>query len=347
MKTYVEKEQLERWCAQMFINAGIPEQDAKQTAYTMIRTDCRGIRTHGATRMASYLEKIKSGEINAQPKIKLEQLTDSSFNLKADGALGQVAMSQALDRGLELIKNNAVVVGHIYECGHLGALAAYALEAAEANVFCLLMQRTPPLLALKGFDNPAVGNNPLAYGCPIKGQAPLVFDMACSVAARGHVLLKSRQQQAIPADWALNKHGEPTTDADEALQGALLPSAGHKGLGLAMLVECLVGGLTATPESISGLKEHTSVPLAGAQGRQNAFLLLINPQYSSGVMFGEYMSTWAKTYHKLAGAEGRLPGSRGAELEQQIKSSGKIDIEPALYQELKALGQQVGLAFPS
>lgn len=346
MKAYVEKKQLERWCAQLLINAGIPEKDAQQTAYTMIRTDSRGIRTHGITRIASYLEKIKSGEVNAQPQIKLEQLTASSFNVKADGALGQVAMRHALDHGLELIKTNAVVLGQIYECGHLGALAAYALEAAEANVFCLLMQRTPPLLALKGFDNPAVGNNPLAYGCPIQGQAPLVFDMACSVAARGHVLLKSRQQESIPEGWALNEQGEPTTDADEALQGALLPSAGHKGLGLAMLVECLVGGLTATPESITALNHNVSVPLAGAQGRQNAFMLLINPQYSSGAMFGEYMSTWAKSYHELAGAKGRLPGSRGAELEQQVKSSGLIDIEPALYKELQALGQKMNLVFP-
>lgn len=338
--------ELETWCAAILESAGVGVLHAKQTASTLLRTDARGIKTHGITRLASYLEKIKRQEVNAQPQVVLDDSNPVNTIVQADGALGQVAMQYALSAGLKQLKNKSMVMVQVRECGHLGALGLYAREAAEAGAFCLLMQRTPPLIALEGFDAPAVGNNPLAYAFPVAGQAPVVFDMACSVAARGHILLKARQDEPIPEGWALDAAGEPTTNAHEALLGALLPSAGHKGLGLAMLVECLAGGLTATESSTQALSEFTSVPVKGAQGRQNAFMLLLNPDALSLGHFSDYMKTWAQTFQRLGGDNARLPGSRGDELERCIQQTGSLELDSALYAELTEIGLKAKIPVP-
>jgi LDH2 family malate/lactate/ureidoglycolate dehydrogenase len=342
----INKTMLEFWCAGILERAGVPANDAAQAARIMLRTDSRGIRTHGITRLLSYVDKLQAGEVTAQPGISVHEGSAGVVTIDADGALGQVAMMHALQAGLRQLEQQPMVMVLLKECGHLGALGIYALMAAEQGAVCLLAQRTPPLMALEGFDGPAIGNNPIAFSSPIADQDPMVFDMACSVAARGHILLKSRQKADIPTGWALDKAGQPTVNAQAALEGALLPSAGYKGLGIAMLVECLAAGLTATPASIAGLSSKTAVATSGAVGRQSAFMLLVKPGAVAGHYFGEYMAEWAREYGERGGDQARLPGSRGADLERSIEQTGVISLDEMLYSELQQLGEKMDLALP-
>jgi LDH2 family malate/lactate/ureidoglycolate dehydrogenase len=91
-----------------------------------------------------------------------------------------------------LAANAASVFIAVRACGHLAALGIHALRAAEAGALCIIGQRTPPLLALPGFQRAAIGHNPIAFGCPVPDGDPIIFDVACSVAARGHILLAAR-----------------------------------------------------------------------------------------------------------------------------------------------------------
>jgi LDH2 family malate/lactate/ureidoglycolate dehydrogenase len=97
--------------------------------------------------------------------------------------MGHVAGPRAVSLALDALDTSASVVVAIQSCGHLGALGIHALRAAEAGAFCMIGQRTPPLLAMPGFARAAIGHNPIAFGCPMTGSAPIVFDIACSVAA--------------------------------------------------------------------------------------------------------------------------------------------------------------------
>ncbi|WP_341666492.1 Ldh family oxidoreductase [Alcaligenes sp. SDU_A2] len=343
---FINYASLRDWCAAMLQTAGVAPEAAAVAASYMLRTDARGIRTHGITRLASYLDKLASGEVNAGPDVRVHQDT-AGLTVQADGALGQYAMHSALEHGLARLREQAMVAVRIQACGHLGALGIYALEAAEQGAFCLLAQRTPPLMGMPGFNAPVIGNNPFAYASPVAGGAPLVFDMACSVAARGHILLKARQQEPIPSGWALDEQGEPTTNADEALRGSLLPSAMHKGMGLAMLVECLAGAMAASPDSLAALEQPASIPTAGAMGRQSALMLLINPQTLSQGLFGDYMASWSRHYRSRGGDSARLPGERGAQLEAQVQTSGLLPLHPSLCAELMGLGQARDLPLPA
>ena len=331
--------QLSDWTARTFAASGVPDDAARAIAQIMVRTDLRGYRTHGMTRVASYVERYAAGDFNPRPEIRVE-VRDGVIIVDSDGALGHAVAPILQEAALAELKKRPQVFVAVRECGHLGALGIHALAAAEAGAFCILGQRTPPLLAMEGFTEPGVGHNPIAFGCPLRGREPIVFDIACSVAARGHILLAAREGKPIPAGWAVDRQGVPTTDSNEAVHGMLMPMGGHKGIGIAMMVECLAGAFTATAESLSNFVAR--IPAGGAVGRQSAFFWYVDPGGLSGRdIFDAYMSKWTSTYEH---AGGRLPGTRGAQLERQGRAQG-LALTPAIERELRALGLETGVPF--
>jgi LDH2 family malate/lactate/ureidoglycolate dehydrogenase len=150
--------------------------------------------------------------------------------------------------------------------------------------------------------------------------------------ARGNVLLAAREKRPIPGDWAIGRDGRPTTDAAEALLGAMLPVGGHKGLGLAMLVQVLAGSLTgAAPRTLAG---------QGAAASVGAFGLVVDPDLLVGrAAFDAHMRSWIGEYLEAVGEHGRLPG-RGETL-------ARIPLPRAIRDELVALGDRVGVPFDS
>jgi LDH2 family malate/lactate/ureidoglycolate dehydrogenase len=335
---------LERWTAQIFQACGVPAEHAIEAAAVLVRSEVRDYKTHGMTRVASYVERLQAGDFNARPKMQHRNFPGGVV-LNADGAMGQVAGPHAVRLGMEALATNAAsVLVAVHACGHLGALGIHALRAAEAGAFCMLGQRTPPLIALPGFRHAAIGHNPIAFGCPVSGGDPIVFDVACSVAARGHILLAAREGRSIPEGWALDEAGSPTTEAHAALQGSLLPMGGHKGIGVAMLVECLAGAITATAASLA--PDKNVIREGGAVGRQGAFLWMLRPRaFADDDLFGKYMSQWIGVYLAAGGEQARLPGSRGSALERDAAARG-ITLSATTEQELTRLGSRLGVAFP-
>ena len=337
-KRYAANE-LTRWTALTFCASGLAMDAAQQIAETLVRTDLRGYRTHGLTRVASYLERFATGDFNSKPDIRID-VRDGVIVVDSDGALGHVVAPLLQEKAIAELKKRPQVFVAVRECGHLGALGIHALTAAEAGAFCILGQRTPPLLAMEGFRAPGLGHNPIAFGCPMEGREPIVFDIACSVAARGHILLAARDGKPIPAGWAVDRHGVPTTDAQAAVHGMLMPMGGHKGVGIAMMVECLAGAFTATAESLSTFV--TRVPAGGAVGRQSAFFWFMDPGGLSGRdIFDAYTAKWTSVYED---AGGRLPGSRGIELERQGRKDG-LTLAPEIERELQDVGRRTGVPF--
>jgi LDH2 family malate/lactate/ureidoglycolate dehydrogenase len=329
------------WTAEILRARGLPDEDAQLAAALIVRSDARGYATHGLTRLPSYVERLATGDFNPRPAMGHRSFA-GGIVFDADGAMGHVAVPRAIDAALDALRESASVLVVVRECGHLGALGVHALRAAEAGVFCLVGQKVPPILAMPGFRGAAIGHNPLAFACPVPGRDPLVFDMACSVAARGHILDAAREGHAIPEGWAVDRDGEPTTDAAEALAGALLPAGGHKGIGLAMMVQCLAGALAAQAETAAA---STAVPMAGAAGRQSAFAWLVDPgRFAAHDTFAAHMNGWIEHYLERGAGHARLPGARGAALEAHCRAEG-LAASGSLFDSLAQLGQAQGIPF--
>lgn len=335
---------LTRWTGDVLASCGLPPQDAQVAAELLVRSDLRGYATHGLTRLPSYVQRLRAGDFNARPQLQHRSFA-GGIVLDADGGMGHVVGPHAVRLAREALATSASVLVAIRSCGHLGALGMHALLAAEQGFFCLVGQRTPPLLAMEGFQGAAIGHNPIAFGCPVPSAPPVVFDIACSVAARGHILLAARDGRAIPEGWALDAEGRPTTDAKQALAGALLPMGGHKGIGIAMMVECLAGVLAATAASLS--PEANQVPTSGAMGSQGAFLWMVDPRrFVDDALFGAAMTQWIQRYEASGGSAARLPGRRGARMEAQAREDG-MTLPPALLHELRTLGERCALPLPT
>lgn len=332
-------EALEQWVARVFGACGVPGADASAIARLMIRSDARGYDTHGLTRVASYVQRFNERDFNPRPAIRIEE-RPGVLVVDADGALGHAASPAIIRAGRDALERAPQVFVAVRALGHLGALGIHALAAAEAGLFCVLGQRTPPTLGLEGFNRPGIGHNPIAFGCPRAKADPIVFDIACSVAARGHILLAAREGRPIPAGWAVDRDGKPTTDSRAAADGMLLPMGGHKGIGVAMLVEILAGAFAATADSVAQLSEH--LPAAGAVGRQSAFFWFMRPGMLGGpAAFDAHMARWIE-YYEASG--GRMPGTRGAALEAEARARG-IVVPADIERELATVGAKLGLPF--
>src|SRR5207249_156967 len=126
---------------------------------------------------------------------------------------------------------------------HFGATAYYALLAAREGLIGIALTNSPPAMAPWGGRDPLFGTNPIAIAAPTDGD-PLVIDMATSLVAKGRIVLAQQAGQTeIPAGWALDSEGRPTRDAAEALKGTVTPLGGHKGSGLALMIDLLCGAL--------------------------------------------------------------------------------------------------------
>jgi LDH2 family malate/lactate/ureidoglycolate dehydrogenase len=320
---------METWVCAILKHHHVETAAARDTARLLVRTSLRAIDTHGIARLPQYVERLKSGLINVQARPRVKDVHGA---LVCDGAggLGQHVASVAMTGALQRAQTQALVGCTLRHCGHLAALGVIALEAAERGMVAILMQRTIPLLALPGYHGRAIGNNPLAFSMPVPDGPPVVFDMAMSEVAFGRIMEAHREgRSTIPQDWALDSEGQPTIDVEQALRGAMLPTGGHKGIGLAMLVECLAGSLSSSGGVDPG-----------------GFLLVVNPALLVGQQaFDQSVQEWLSTYRESAGVSGRYPGERQALSEVERQRDG-IPIGSGLLQQLWQIANDAAIDLP-
>lgn len=341
MMAHYSPEELRRWTSTVFQALNVGRAAADETARLLVRSNLRGIDTHGVNRVSGYVEKLRSGELNAQPSADLS-FRDGVLRLDGDGGLGQSIGRMAVDEAVRRAAEMPVVTCFIRRSGHLAAIGLFALEAAERGMVAVICQETPPLMALEGASRSSIGNNPIAFACPVAGRAPLVFDMATSVVARGNLIQAiSDGATMIPDGWAIGPDGKPTNDPHRALKGAMLPVAGHKGIGLAMMVQVLAGSLTASTTADSAVTHGAT----SSAGNVSAFLMVINPDLVVGkVAFDAHMERWVSAYLSAGGTAGRYPGQRASETEAGRAVSG-IPISTSTLSDLRKAGASAGVPF--
>lgn len=327
-----QPQSLRHWSEQVLAACGVASADATVAADVLIRANLRGVDTHGISRLPAYVAMLKSKEMNVRPSIQVEDRAGTMV-LDADRALGQIAGMRALELAIGAAATRAVVSMSIRRTGHLGALGVLVVQAAERGMIAVLMQNGPPIMGLPGATTPAIGNNPLAFAMPAADGPPLVFDMAASEAAFGKIIDAARNNLAIPPGWAIDETGAETTDATAAMRGMLLPTGTFKGVGIAMLVECLAGSLSGV--LIDRLEPgRTLPPMFGG------FLVVVNPSLLIGHdAFSAHRDAWLTRY-KSSGKDIRYPGERAAQLEAERIRNG-IPLPATVVQQLSQLGESV------
>ncbi|HYF07249.1 MAG TPA: Ldh family oxidoreductase, partial [Acetobacteraceae bacterium] len=167
---------------------------------------------------------------------------------------------------------------------------------------------------------------------PRAASAPLVIDLALSEVARGRIMVAARNNETIPLGWALDAQGNPTTDAQAALDGAMLAMGGTKGALLAMVVELLCVALTG---AAFGFEADSFFRDEGNQPRLGQALLVIDPGALAGA--GVFTARIEALVAAMLADEGvRLPGARRQALARKAAEAG-LDVPDALLARIRAL----------
>ncbi len=238
------KEQLQSVTAKLASAVGVPSKDATIFAEALVDAEMQGTSTHGISRLNVYLQRIQKGLIAPDAELKIDRRMGSILALDACNGLGQVQARKALDLLFPLARTNGIAAATMRNSQHFGALSYYCNLAAEQGFILLAMTNCEPAMSPEGGCQAFFGTNPIAASFPTGKGFTVKIDLSTSTIARGNIIAAQKENSPIPLGWALNRAGEPTTDAQEALLGTVLTMAGHKGYALALMVEMFSGILS-------------------------------------------------------------------------------------------------------
>lgn len=237
----VDAEELRASTARILHTAGLTARDADTVAAILVDADLRGVHTHGVVRVPVYVDRIQRGVINVAPSVDITARQGAFLALDGDNGMGFCIAQTAMQKAIDLADEWGLGAVVVRRSNHFGEAAYYVEMATQRHMIGIAMSNGAAIMAPTGSHEPYLGANPFAVGLPVGGAEPVILDMATSVVAQGRIMLAAQRGEEIPLGWALDAEGRPTTDPSAALRGVLLPFGGHKGSGIALMIEGLTG----------------------------------------------------------------------------------------------------------
>ncbi|WP_460452214.1 Ldh family oxidoreductase [Alsobacter sp. SYSU BS001988] len=232
---------LKTYCTSVLEKVGVPPDEAYEIIDNLVEADLRGVESHGVVRMPIYVQRLAAQATNPRPSIKIVHETPSTAVVDGDNGMGQLVSIRAMQIAIDKAKANGVCsFVSVRNSNHFGAAAEYAKMACAHDMigFAFTIGGINHMVPWGGAEA-MLGNNPFAVALPAGNGLPVVLDMACSVAARGKIIVAAKEGVPIPADWAVGPDGQATTDAVHALKGFVQPVGGPKGYALTLVIGML------------------------------------------------------------------------------------------------------------
>lgn len=343
--TIVAEADLVDFCRRCFIAVGMKADEALAVAANLVEADLRGVESHGVVRLPIYVERLAAGANNPRPEVRVVRETRTTAVVDGDNGMGQwVGM-----RAMEIAVAKAAREGEpswvtVRNSNHFGAAALYAEMAVKAGMIGLAftiggINHMVPW----GGAEAMLGNNPFAMAFPAGRERPVVLDMACSVAARGKIIVAAKEGRPIPADWAIGPDGQPTTDARVALEGFVAPVGGPKGYALTLaigLMSTMLSG-AAFGSEVTHMYEDMTRP----QNLGHAFAALPVACFEDPETYARRMEKAVADMRGVKRAPGvervYLPGEREALLMDARRRDG-VPVGRGVLAELVATGRRLG-----
>ncbi|MCL4067181.1 Ldh family oxidoreductase [Pseudomonas sp. GX19020] len=293
---------------QVFVHAGMNPAQAGAMARVLTAGERDHCKSHGIYRIEGTLRTVKAGKVNPQavPVLAPDDGT-ALVRVDAQGGFANAAFELALPELAARAKKLGMAAMVINDCTHLAALWPEVEAVTAHGLAAMVMCPSYATVAPTGGTDPLLGTNPFAFGWPRPAGAPYIFDFATSVAARGEVELHRRAGKALPEGWALDRDGNPTTDPEAALAGAMLPFGGHKGSAISTMIELLAGimiGDLTSPEVLDYLGSTTLAP------RHGELILAFSPEAFAKGRPGDPFARAETLFDAIIGQGARLPSQR-------------------------------------
>ncbi len=315
--------------------AGAGEAMAASTARALVRAEAQGLASHGLSRVPQYATHLRNGRADGKGLAVVARHKGAALLVDAKQGLAFPACELAISTAISTAQSLGVCFAGVTNSHHCGVLVDHLRAVADAGMVGLGFANSPAAMPAAGGKHPIFGTNPVAAAFPRRNADPMMIDLSLSEVARGKVMLAAKEGRPIPLGWALDSQGQPTTDAQAALAGAMLPlgaASSPKGSMLALIVELLVTALVGAQfgfEASSFFVDEGNAPRIG-----QAFIVIDPGALAGRDVYEERMETLIS--EMLIDDGVRLAGARRASLEQQAVLAG-LTIPDALKHQIDML----------
>jgi (2R)-3-sulfolactate dehydrogenase (NADP+) len=298
---------------------GAGAMQAAAVAKAVARAEALGNVICGLYYLESYCTQLASGRVNGtvEPIVSVQR----AGSILADAKFGfaQPAFAAGLPVAMDAARTNGVAtlaVAHAHTCTSLGY---FTEQIAAAGLIGIGFTNASAVVAPPGGNGAIIGTNPIAMTVPGDSGPAMHFDFSTSAVALGKITMAKAAGESIPLGWAVDAEGNPTTDPEAALKGALVSAGGYKGWGFGLMVELLAAGMTGSVNSldVSGLKLPDGAPHGLGQ-----FYVLMDP--------GTYHAGFADRFARVAEAVAAQQGARIPGADRHVMA--EVDVPDALWE---------------
>ncbi|UCF76390.1 MAG: Ldh family oxidoreductase [Betaproteobacteria bacterium] len=326
-------DQLMKLAVRALKKAGASTTTARMTGEALIAAEMEGLGGHGLSRVALYAQHLREGRADGAAKPLVVRRKGATCLVDAKGGLAFPAAALAVKEAMKRARRYGVAFAGVTNSHHAGAMAYHLQPAAEAGLIGFAFSNSPAAITAWGGRTPLYGTNPIAAVFPRRDAAPIVVDLSITEVTRGKIMVHAKEGKPIPLGWAVDRDGQPTTDAKVALTGSLAAIGAAKGNSLALAIELMCVALTGAAFGF----ENDSYFEPGGKPRIGQAFLILDPDAPVGA--DVYYSRLEAVVSKMLAEDGvRLPGARRQRAAAAARENG-IEITDALHAELKALAR--------
>lgn len=330
--------------------AGADAPSADAVARALMAASLRGTDTHGIMLLPHYIRALEGGRINGRPQLRFEQRGPAVGHVDADNGFGHLASYRAIEHGIKIARRQGIASVAVSNSSHYGAAGAYALAAAEQGFAAISLTHSDSIVVPHGGTASFNGTNPIGFAAPVPGEEPVLVDMATSAIAWNRVPLQAARGLPLPPEVVLAADGRPTTSTAEAK--LLMPlggvAFGHKGAGLAAMVEILCSAFTGM-ETGPRLADMGGPDYSKPRHLGHWFLVLDIAAFVPPALYarriGEYLSDW-RAQPGRDGKPVRAPGDPEAATLRKRQAEG-VPVEASNWDELAEAAGRLGVALPA
>ena len=303
---WVQSADIHRQIVALFQAVGVPEEHARITADILTFASLHGVDTHGIGNAVGYCKAIEEGVYTIPQQLEIVSESATTALLDAGNGLGFVSAHRAMELSIEKARAYGVGMVTIRNGHHVGMAGYYPTMAVAQDMLGIALTNAAPSMRPLHGSYPRLGTNPIAFGAPAGKERPFLLDMATTTVANGKIALARRLGVPIPAGWAVTSDGEPITEPPEYRAGDWMQTplgnshegGGHKGYGLAVMVDILCGVLSG-----GGFSAQLS------PGHNMSWTMAVNIAAFRPVEESD-LTRDAHLVRRQAGAGGRGPGIR-------------------------------------
>lgn len=345
-KQYYHWQQLNHFVIALLSAQGFQHKDAIIIADTLIEANLKGKDSHGLIRLPHYMDRYQRKSIQINPTFEFDHKGDAALVLDGDHGPGQLIGVAAMEKAMQVSEQQGICVVVAKKSSHFGMAGYYAELAAKNNMIGMAMTHSDKNTVPYGSAEPYFGSNSLAFSVPTNEPYCLTIDFCTAKITFGDIYDATLKNKKLPAHCVLDQSGQYTDDPH--LARFLTPVGGHKGYGLAFMIEILCAQLTGIP--FCKHINHMYNDLDHPRNLGHFFMVINIERFFNLDFFKSNISTMIAEIHDLKKAQGTdqifVHGEKSYLSQQQRKDQG-IWLKDSLSAELMALGEQLGVTFPA